>query len=142
MLEVRDRNIQGEEPFGIWDTEKNEWVLHANGQLFTRANLEQANALLEALKRNRMKELVWNYYTDKSKFPRPTGMTDARLAKVKLTVMKFRSFWTDVIDCHGVLEYETPEEFHTHADKETFEHSLGNFHGMVMEAMLREGLIR
>ncbi|RJR12455.1 hypothetical protein C4588_02135 [Candidatus Parcubacteria bacterium] len=84
------------------------------------------------------KNEFWDYFTSKEmKSYRPYGVTDNCLKKAKPLIWNWNYFWEDVVVRHGGLESK-PEQM----DEETFNHSIGNFYGMVFEIMTKYGIIK
>lgn len=88
-----------------------------------------------------MKMYVWNYMVALPKGERPNGCTDKRLQKVWEIAFKTEYFWDDVVSRHGVSdEMLLPQLKET--DPETYDHCIGNFWGMLMEIMWKNGIIK
>lgn len=84
------------------------------------------------------KHEYWDYYTSEPfKTYRPRGITDLRLQKIKSVIWGWDYFWDDVVVRHGGLDVKP-----TQMDKDTFDHSIGNFYGMMYEAMMKTGIIK
>ena len=88
-----------------------------------------------------MKIYVWNYMVGLPKKERPYGCTDKRLQKVYKPIFESEDFWDDVVSRHGVsddmLFHKLKEQ-----EPEVYDHCIGNFWGMLMEIMWREGIIK
>jgi hypothetical protein len=89
---------------------------------------------------DQLKAAYWTYFTN-SKYPKPFGATPKRLEKVRGLLQNDNTFWNDIWR-HGCNRYANPEDWATHMDKETIEHCLGNFYGMIVQTMLEEGIIK
>ena len=76
------------------------------------------------------KEEVWAHMLS---LPRPGGMTDVCLARVKSRIFVWDYFWQDVVVFHGLLSM-TPEELKV-AYLPAYNHAVGNFWGMVAEVV-------
>jgi hypothetical protein len=88
-----------------------------------------------------LKNAYWKYFTDKTKFKRPFGCTDKRLEKIKDEIFKDDFFWMDVIWRHGCNKYINPEDYKSAVMPEDFEHCRGNFFGMIIQTMIRNGML-
>jgi len=90
------------------------------------------------------KEAYWQFFTNKQ-FARPNGMTDKRLEKIKPFIMgdahDAKFFWNDLAR-HGCDQYNDPTEYQKNIDKSTFEHCVGNFHGMLIMIMYKNGVVK
>jgi hypothetical protein len=85
------------------------------------------------------KNEVWKHFVSLPKSYRPNGLTDKRLEKVKYIIWKTEFFWDDVVCRHGLLDVSIVDL--KLLDKETYEHCMGNFWGMMMEIMHKSGII-
>jgi hypothetical protein len=70
----------------------------------------------------------------------PVGVTVKRLQKVYDDMMNDEFLWDDVVCRHGLLHMSIDELKAT--DKETYEHCIGNFWGMVSELMWKKGILK
>jgi len=84
------------------------------------------------------KQQIWEHFIATK--PRPAGVTDRRLARIKPVIWRWVFFWRDVAAAHGLIE-QTPAELKA-AHPEIYDHAQGNFWGMILEAMVRSGLIK
>lgn len=98
-----------------------------------------------------VKEKYWSYYTSpKFKSWRGRGVTDKRLEKIKPIIFRDNNFWGDVVTRHG--GHATPQELEAAwsnipRENETgvsylFEHSIGNFFGMIFDTMWEMKIIK
>ena len=83
---------------------------------------------------NEMKSDYWNYLLICEKPPKV--LSKHRLEKLKSIIWNDKSFWDDIILRHG--DNKEPQLMN---DK-TLEHCVGNFYGMLMEAAIRERIIK
>ena len=81
------------------------------------------------------KNEVWNYFSKVKPFP--NGVTEKRLERIKPIIFKWGYFWQDIM-AHGLID-KTPEQLKVE-NKETYNHCVGNFWGMVNEAMYKSGI--
>lgn len=81
-------------------------------------------------------EAIWVFCT--SVKPWPTGFTAKRLEKVKPIIMRWPKFWMDM-EAH--VGQGTPEQLNR-VDPAACEHMVGNFVGMVMEALWKSGILQ
>ena len=88
-----------------------------------------------------MKIYVWNYMVNLPKKERPNGCTDKRLQKAHKAVFASEFFWDDVVNRHGLNEDELLPEL-KEQEPEVYDHCVGNFWGMLMETMWRNGIIK
>ena len=70
----------------------------------------------------------------------PTGVTGARLRKLKPVMWYDDAFWWDIILRHGGDKC-TPEEMRTH-DKAQYDHCMGNFWGWITQQLVEQGAIK
>ena len=84
-----------------------------------------------------IKEKYWNLFTSKefNKF-RPVGITDKKLEKIKPIIFKWNFFWNDVVSRHCLETIDIKLEI------EVFNHAVGNFYGMIFEAMIKTGILK
>lgn len=88
------------------------------------------------------KEAIWNYMVALPKKEKPYGCTIEKLAEAKQMIMKDTDFWHDIINRHGLTELDKTIEQLKEKDLETYNHCVGNFWGMLMEKMWKNGIFK
>jgi len=66
--------------------------------------------------------------------PRPAALTTKRMEKLRVAVWHDADFWDDIVARHGGMTMTAAEL--RMSDAFTFEHCLGNFHGMLMQTLI------
>jgi hypothetical protein len=77
------------------------------------------------------KHEVWDHALT---LPRPHGITQQRLDRIKNIVWTDQQFWQDVIIRHG-LDKETPKQL-LERDSFTYDHCFGNFWAMIRHRII------
>lgn len=85
------------------------------------------------------KEEYWNHFLKLKKYW-PVGFTLKRLEKIKPVIWKDTEFWDDILWRHGGHEI-SPEAMKNGA-MYNYQHCFGNFAGMILNDMVREGIIK
>ena len=95
------------------------------------------------LKTNQKRLEYWNHFVEQyfvDSIGGGNGITGPRLRKIKNSQMVNDQFWYNVIDMHDG-QRRTPEQMKAESAG-NYEHCLGNFWGMLMQDMVKHGLIK
>lgn len=82
------------------------------------------------------REALWQWCVKQK--PYPNGVTVPRLAKVKPIIMRWEYFWLDMAAHLGQLD----AEHLMMADQSAYDHMIGNFWGMVVEALYKSTILK
>lgn len=81
----------------------------------------------------------WDHFVEQNKI-HSFGFTKVRLQKAKKLLWDEFHFWEDILDRHPGMDM-TPEEMKLN-EFITYEHFIGNMAGMIIQALIRDKIIK
>jgi hypothetical protein len=81
----------------------------------------------------------WIWFLKQKKY-HGHGFTEIRLEKAWVLIKNDSEFWSDILIRHGG-NHMSPQEMEQ-ADRFNYEHCMGNMTGMIMQAMIENGIIK